>query len=141
MLVPYPKKVWINGTFDVLHLGHLRMFEFASKFGELHVGVDSDERVKLLKGESRPFNSLSDRIEFLKNIKNIHNVYSFGSDESLENLMQSLNPDYMIIGSDYKGKKIIGSQYVKEIIFFERIEEYSTTKILNNENISNRRTL
>jgi bifunctional ADP-heptose synthase (sugar kinase/adenylyltransferase) len=84
---------------------------------------------------------LSDRIEFLKNIKNIHNVYSFGTDESLENLMQSLNLDYMVIGSDYKRKKIIGSQYVKEIIFFERIEEYSTTKILNNENISNRRTL
>ena len=141
MLIPYPKRVWINGTFDVLHIGHIRLFEFASNFGNLFVGVDTDERVKQLKGTDRPFNKLSDRIEFLKYLKNINEVYSFSSDEELETIIKNLDIDYMVIGSDYKNKKIIGSQFVKEIIFFDRIEEYSTTKILQNENISSGRTL
>ncbi len=44
-------RVWVNGTFDVLHIGHIRLLEFASKYGKVRVGVDSDDRVKLLKGK------------------------------------------------------------------------------------------
>lgn len=40
------KKVWTNGTFDVLHVGHLKLLEYAASFGELTVGIDSDKRVK-----------------------------------------------------------------------------------------------
>jgi bifunctional ADP-heptose synthase (sugar kinase/adenylyltransferase) len=36
----------------------------------------------------------------------------------------------MIVGSDYKGKNVIGSQYAKELIFFDRVGDYSTTNIL-----------
>jgi len=62
-------KVWVNGTFDVLHIGHIRLLEFAHKYGKLRVGVDTDERVKSFKGDSRPFNTLEDRIRFLESIK------------------------------------------------------------------------
>lgn len=122
-------KVWVNGTFDVLHIGHIRLLEFASKYGKVRVGVDSDDRVKLLKGENRPFNKLEDRIQFLKSIRFVESVVSFNSDLELREQIQSWNSDYIIIGSDYKDKMIIGSD-LSEVIYFDRLEDYSTTKIL-----------
>ena len=50
-------KVWVNGTFDVLHVGHLKLLEYSASFGELRVGIDSDKRVQELKGNDRPFNT------------------------------------------------------------------------------------
>jgi D-beta-D-heptose 7-phosphate kinase/D-beta-D-heptose 1-phosphate adenosyltransferase len=61
------KKVWTNGTFDVLHVGHLKLLEFSASFGELRVGIDSDKRVKELKGPDRPFNTTEDRKHFFLN--------------------------------------------------------------------------
>ncbi len=122
-------RVWVNGTFDVLHIGHIRLLEFASKYGKVGVGVDSDDRVKLLKGKNRPFNKLEDRIQFLKSIRFVESVVSFNSDLELREQIKSWGSDYIIIGSDYKDKKIIGSD-LAEIIYFDRLEDYSTTKIL-----------
>ena len=62
-------RVWVNGTFDVVHIGHIRLLEHASAFGKVMVGIDTDERVKLKKGEGRPFNNLKDRMDFIKSIK------------------------------------------------------------------------
>jgi D-beta-D-heptose 7-phosphate kinase/D-beta-D-heptose 1-phosphate adenosyltransferase len=45
-------------------------------------------------------------------------------------LIREWNPDYMVVGSDYKDKEVVGSELVKELIFFNRISDYSTTKIL-----------
>ncbi len=122
-------RVWVNGTFDVLHIGHIRLLEFASKYGKVRVGVDSDDRVKLLKGKNRPFNKLEDRIQFLKSIRFVESVVSFNSDLELREQIKSWNSDYIIIGSDYKDKMIIGSD-LSEVIYFDRLEDYSTTKIL-----------
>ena len=124
-------KVWVNGSFDVLHIGHIRLLEYANKLGNVKVGIDSDERIKEFKGKNRPFNSLSDRIEFLHSIKYVDNVEVFNTTEELEQLIKQYQPDYMVIGSDYKTKPIVGAEFIKEIIFFERIEDKSTTKILN----------
>jgi D-beta-D-heptose 7-phosphate kinase/D-beta-D-heptose 1-phosphate adenosyltransferase len=68
--VPKELRVWVNGTFDVLHRGHIELLEYASKFGKVRVGIDTDERVKQLKGDSRPINRWSDREYLLKNIMN-----------------------------------------------------------------------
>jgi len=124
-------KVWINGTFDVVHIGHLKLIEFASSYGDVTIGLDSDERVKKTKGDARPFNLINDRIFFLKSIKFVKNVVSFNSDEELENLIKNFSPDFLIIGDDYKNKKIIGSDYAKNIILFNKLPNYSTTNILN----------
>jgi D-beta-D-heptose 7-phosphate kinase/D-beta-D-heptose 1-phosphate adenosyltransferase len=131
-------KVWVNGTFDVLHIGHLKLLEFASSFGELRVGIDTDKRVKELKGIDRPFNTTEDRKYFLQSLKYVNDVVVFDSREELINLVKEYQPDYMIIGDDYKDQIVYGSEHAKELVFFEKLPNYSTTKILNYENNSNR---
>lgn len=131
-------KVWVNGTFDVMHVGHIRLLEYANKFGEVRVGIDTDERVKRLKGEKRPFNNLGERIEFLSSIKFVKDIVTFNTDDDLEKQILNYKPDIMIKGSDWKGKEIIGGKYVPKIIFFDIIENKSTSKILSHENSGNR---
>jgi rfaE bifunctional protein nucleotidyltransferase chain/domain len=126
-------KVWVNGTFDVLHIGHIRLLEFAHKYGKLRVGVDTDERVRSLKGDSRPFNTLEDRIRFLESIKYVDSVVSFGSDEELAEKIQEWETDIMVVGDDYKYKKVIGAEFAERTLFYPKIENKSTSKILNYE--------
>ena len=127
------KKVFINGCFDVLHVGHIRLFEFAKIFGDkVIVGIDSDNRVKELKGDSRPINSQEDRKEMLLSLKNVDNVCIFNDKIELENLVFDISPDYMIVGEEYKSKEVIGSDFAKKLIFFNKVNGYSTTKILQN---------
>ena len=127
------KKIFTNGCFDVLHRGHIELFKHAKRLGDvLIVGIDSDEKIKLDKGSDRPYNKLEDRVEMLKSLKFIDEVYDFGSTRGLELLIKKIAPDILIIGSDWRGKKVVGRQYAKEIKFFEKINGYSTTNILQN---------
>jgi cytidyltransferase-like protein len=126
-------RVWVNGTFDVLHIGHIKLLEFASQFGEVRVGIDTDERVKEFKGELRPINTIKDRIDFMNSIKYVNSSVSFSTDEELCNRIKEWNSDIIIIGNDYKDKSVIGSHLVKEVIFFDKIDGYSSTKIIENK--------
>ena len=128
------KIVWVNGCFDVLHHAHFRMIEFASTFGELVViGIDSDKRVKELKGDDRPFHSEEERKYNLERIKGVSKVIIFDSEIMLEEAIKRYQPDIFVIGSDYKDKLIVGEEYSKSMVFFNRMEDFSTTKILTNE--------
>jgi len=131
-------KVWVNGTFDVLHIGHLKLLEFASSFGEVRVGIDTDKRVKELKSPDRPFNTTEDRKYFLESLKFVKDVVVFDSRQELIDLVKEYQPDYMVIGDDYKDQPVYGSEHAKQLIFFEKLPKYSTTKILNYENNSDR---
>lgn len=126
--------VWVNGCFDILHIGHIKLLEYAKSHGtHLVVGIDSDERIKEAKGSSRPFNSLEDRKDFLESIRVVDKVVAYSTDQQLEEHLTRNNISVMVIGSDWKGKKIVGDHLVKEIIFFDRIGNHSTTRILKNE--------
>ena len=127
------KKVWVNGTFDIVHIGHIRLLEHASSFGIVRVGLDTDKRVSEKKGEARPFNRLSDRMDFITSIRFVDSVVSFGTDGELINRICEWKPDIMVIGDDYKHEEIIGVEYIPHIEFFKKIEGISTTKILNDE--------
>lgn len=132
------KKIFVNGTFDILHPGHLALLNYAKLLGEyLIVGIDTDERVKQKKGPKRPVNGEDERALLLINLKSVDEVKFFSTDEQLENLVKSINPDIMVVGSDWKDKNIIGSRYAKKLIFFDRIDKYATTKII--QSIINRR--
>lgn len=125
------KKVFVNGTFDLLHSGHIHLLNYAKSLGDfLYVAIDTDERVKEKKGQSRPVYNLQERIFHLQNLKPVDVVLSFGSDEQLESLVKIVKPDIMIVGSDWKGKTVIGSHYATELVFFDRIEEYASTKTI-----------
>ena len=127
------KKIWVNGTFDVLHIGHIRLMLHAASLGTLRVGIDTDERVRSKKGMGRPFNTLDNRMEFVSAINGVDSVVSFGSDDELIEQIKEWEPDIMVIGDDYKYHEIIGVEYVPKIEFFEKVEGLSTTKILRDE--------
>lgn len=119
--------VFVNGTFDILHLGHIGLLEHAKSLGdELIVGIDSDARVKVLKGENRPVNNERDRGLMLLATKYVDKVFVFDTDAELVELVSTC--DIMVKGSDYVDKRIIGSDVCPKIEFFDRIDEYSTTQ-------------
>jgi D-beta-D-heptose 7-phosphate kinase/D-beta-D-heptose 1-phosphate adenosyltransferase len=130
--------VIVNGTFDVLHPGHISMLNTARSLGDyLIVCIDTDRRVKELKGDKRPINDQNFRRVMLSNIKAVDIVEFFDSQEDLIRLIKLYKPDIMVKGSDWKGKSIVAEQYVKEIFWYDRIDEYSSTKII--QDIINRR--
>lgn len=124
-------KVWVNGTFDILHVGHISLLEYAASFGSLKVGIDTDKRVKELKGPERPFNNQNDRKKMLEAIRCVNEVVLFDSREEMVEKIKEYEPDYMVIGDDYVNEPVYGSEFTKNLIFFEKIPNYSTTKILS----------
>ena len=123
------RKVFVNGTFDLLHRGHLDLLNYAKSLGEyVIVCIDSDERVKQMKGSSRPINCLMDRAHMLANLKSVDEVRFFGSDKELEGLVKEVKPDIMVVGSDWKDKSVIGSYWAADLKFYDRIEKYATSK-------------
>ena len=129
------KVVWTNGCFDVLHRGHIELFAFCKSHGDyLVVGIDTDTRVKENKGPTRPYNNEQDRMFFLEAIKYIDKVVLFSNDRELRKKLVENKVDTMIVGSDWKGKRVVGQEKVNKVLFFDRIEKYSTTNILEANN-------
>jgi len=129
------RKVWTNGCFDILHIGHLKMLEYAKSRGDyLVVGIDTDGRVKQLKGEDRPFNNEDDRKNFLLSIKFVDEVVLFDSKQSLENHILNLSIDLIVVGEEYRSGFVLGSE-LAPVDFFPRYGDHSTTKILSSGNI------
>ena len=130
--MPHKNIVWLNGCFDVLHIGHIKLFQKARQMGlPVIVGIDTDERIQSMKGDGRPINSLKDRVEMLRSIKYIDGIVSFSTDNELEELIKSHAPRYMVIGEEYRAKPIIGGEFVKEIIFAKKYGNISSSSIIN----------
>jgi D-beta-D-heptose 7-phosphate kinase/D-beta-D-heptose 1-phosphate adenosyltransferase len=130
------KTIFVNGTFDILHPGHVQLLNYARSLGDsLIVAIDSDRRVRELKGKDRPINSEDDRKFMLENLCSVDSVWLFDSDQELEDICRLYNP-VMVKGSDYRDRAIVGQQYCKEIVFYDRIEPYSTTQAI--QDISSR---
>jgi len=125
------KKVFVNGAFDVLHSGHLDMLEFAQTLGgHLLVAIDTDARIEYNKGIGRPFNPLPIRKRIMSMLKPVNSVEVFDTDEELVDIIRQYKPDVMVKGSDWRGKKVIGEEYCKEVVFYERTNGQSTTKTI-----------
>ena len=96
-----PVRVFVNGTFDLLHPGHIALLNYAKSLGNyVIVGIDTDDRVREKKGETRPIYNQDDRGLMLVALKAVDEVRYFDSDESLEALVKEVKPDVMVVGSD-----------------------------------------
>lgn len=135
---------WVNGCFDLLHAGHIGLLAYAYSHGDMmralvdapppkiYVGIDSDERVAKMKGANRPIFSQNERIVLLRYLKFVEKVYVFNSDEELENIIKELSPTYILVGDEYKDKRVIGKEYVEEVLFYPSMNRdvWSTTSII-----------
>ena len=131
-------KVFVNGCFDILHPGHIELLRYARSLGDtLTVAIDSDDRVAKLKGPQRPINGSDIRATMLSAIRYVDNVMIFCSEEELDAIIQNYRPDIMVVGSDYRNKKVVGSQHAGLLKFFDKIDGFSTTKTI--KDIDNRR--
>jgi D-beta-D-heptose 7-phosphate kinase/D-beta-D-heptose 1-phosphate adenosyltransferase len=124
--------VMVNGTFDVLHPGHIALLNTARSYGDwLVVAIDTDRRVKELKGEQRPINNQTDRKIMLSNLKAVDFVVFFDSTEELIKLMELYKPEVYVKGSDWKHDKgSTAEQYCKRVIYYDRVGDYSTTNTI-----------
>jgi D-beta-D-heptose 7-phosphate kinase/D-beta-D-heptose 1-phosphate adenosyltransferase len=124
------KVVFTNGCFDILHLGHVKYLQKAKSLGDvLVVGLNSDSSVKKIKGKDRPFNYEYERAYLLASLEVVDYVVIF-SQPTPYRLIQKLKPDILVKGADYNGKKVVGSNLVKEVRLIEFIEGKSTTGLI-----------
>jgi D-beta-D-heptose 7-phosphate kinase/D-beta-D-heptose 1-phosphate adenosyltransferase len=123
--------VFTNGCFDILHSAHIELLKFAKSQGDiLVVGLNSDGSIKRLKGDKRPINDIYERSKILSLFDFIDFIIVFNDDTPL-NIIKLLKPDVLVKGSDYNMENIVGKEVVKNIIFFNLIENKSSTRIIN----------
>jgi rfaE bifunctional protein nucleotidyltransferase chain/domain len=106
------KIVFTNGCFDILHMGHVSYLNEAKNCGEiLFLGLNSDSSVKKLKGNDRPINDELSRKFVLENLRSVDFVEIFTEDTPAL-LIESINPNVLVKGGDWKPSEIVGSDFV-----------------------------
>jgi D-beta-D-heptose 7-phosphate kinase / D-beta-D-heptose 1-phosphate adenosyltransferase len=133
--------VFTNGCFDILHTGHVTYLTCAKELGDvLIVGLNSDESIRRLKGEMRPVNPLSDRLQVLSGLTSVDHIITFGeeSDDTPVNLISVVRPHVFVKGGDYRKEdlpelKLLESQGA-EVVIIPSIPDRSTTNIINRMN-------
>ena len=123
--------VWCNGTFDILHPGHIELFKVARTLGnKVIVATDTDEKIKKDKGDHRPINNLCHRVAMLEAIKYIDVVHTFGSREELEGLIEMYAPDILLLGDDWRDGDIVGWEHAMETRFLPRVGGYASSNTI-----------
>jgi D-beta-D-heptose 7-phosphate kinase/D-beta-D-heptose 1-phosphate adenosyltransferase len=124
------KIIFTNGCFDILHVGHVKYLQIAKSFGDvLIVGLNSDKSVSRLKGPTRPVNIAEDRAYLLAALEAVDFVVPFEEDTPYE-LIKMIEPDTLVKGGDYEGKKVVGSEFANELRLVDFIDGKSTTKTI-----------
>jgi len=121
------KVVFTNGCFDILHIGHIKLFQQAKSFGDiLVVGLNSDSSVRKIKGPERPINRENDRAEILASLSTVDFVVKFAQPTPYE-LIKIIKPDVLVKGSDWKSGEIIGREFAGKVRRIKLARGYSTT--------------
>jgi len=127
--------VFTNGVFDLVHPGHLELFEAARREGAaLVVGVNSDDSVRRLgKGSERPIMSEQARARLLAGFAAVDCVVLFPEDTPLA-LIQALTPDVLVKGADYTRDRIVGADWVEahggRVVRVPLVSGFSTTSLV-----------
>ena len=124
------KIVFTNGCFDILHVGHVSYLEKAAKLGKhLVVGLNSDNSVKRLKGETRPLVHELDRARILASLACVDAVVIFHEDTPAR-LIRMVRPDILVKGGDYRPDQVAGREFAGKVEIIEFEEGYSTTGLV-----------
>lgn len=122
--------VFTNGCFDILHAGHVQYLQQAAQLGDhLIIGVNTDDSVRRLKGQTRPFNHETDRARLLASLRDVDAVALFGEDTPTE-LIKKIRPDILVKGGDYKKEEVAGREYARTVEILPFKEGYSTTGLV-----------
>jgi rfaE bifunctional protein nucleotidyltransferase chain/domain len=126
--------VLTNGCFDILHVGHLRTFKEAKAHGDLLiVGLNSDQSIRSLKGDTRPIIPQDDRLELLAALEPIDFVTIFDEATAVK-LIEIIQPQVYIKGGDYTldslPEKEALIRYQVEVIFIPLVTGISTTELI-----------
>jgi rfaE bifunctional protein nucleotidyltransferase chain/domain len=126
--------VFTNGTFDLLHLGHVRYLRQARALGDaLIVGINSDRSVRAYKGPGRPVTSEEDRAEVVAALSCVDGVVIF-DDDTPHSLIDALRPDVLVKGADWAEDAIVGRDIVEagggRVVRVPLEPGYSTTAII-----------
>ena len=121
------KTVLTYGTFDLFHVGHVRLLKRLSEMGDkLVVGISSD-KFNELKGKSS-FSSYEERAEIVNSCQYVDEVFPEHDWEQKEKDILKVNADIFAMGDDWKGKFDHLSSFC-EVIYLNRTESISTTDI------------
>lgn len=116
-----------------MHAGHFKMLLFARQLagptGKVIVSLDSDEKIKKDKGEDRPIFSLGERFEMIKYLGIVDMIHKHGDNHELASNIWSASPDYILVGENYKGYKVVGDDRAT-VIYFKLLGGVSTTEII-----------
>ena len=122
--------VFTNGCFDIIHSAHLKLLNFSRKQGDiLIVGLNGDESIKRLKGNTRPINDVRERTELLLNLNIIDYVVIFTEDTPY-NILKYIQPNSIVKGGDYTKENVIGGEFANEILLFDYIQNKSTSLVV-----------
>jgi len=128
------KIVFTNGCFDIVHRGHVEVLANTADLGDrLIIGLNSDSSIKDLKGENRPIIDETSRAILLASLQFVDAIVFF-TEETPHKLIETLAPDVLAKGGDYKVKEIAGNEVVLEnggeVILVPFIDGFSSTNIV-----------
>lgn len=123
--------IFTNGCFDIIHSAHIKLLHYCKKQGELLVvGLNSDNSIKKIKGESRPINNINERCELLKHLYMVDYIIIF-DDETPLKIIEYLTPNTIVKGGDYTVDTVIGKEYCESVLLYNYINGVSSTNIIN----------
>lgn len=129
------KIVFTNGVFDIIHPGHIELFQFAKSCGDIViVGINTDDSIRRLKGDTRPIFPLAERMEILEAIEFVDYIIPFSEDTPLELINKLQKIDVLVKGGDYKKNEVVGRKEVEstggKLLLFQFKSNYSTSAII-----------
>lgn len=123
------KIVFTNGCFDLLHAGHINLLYKAKKLGdELHVGINSDESIRRIKGLNRPIIPQDQRFEMVAAVRYVDRVYIF-DEPTPKRLIECIMPDIVVKGGDWNPRDVVGG-HVADVVTFPLLPGISTSNII-----------
>jgi D-beta-D-heptose 7-phosphate kinase/D-beta-D-heptose 1-phosphate adenosyltransferase len=123
------KKILINGRFDIIHRGHIEIINYAKTLADfLMICIESDQLIEKTQGPGRPIVSENDRKFVVENLKAVDLVCIYNDNNELTDIMEHFQPDIAIKSREYIKLK---SGKTLQLIYYDRVEGYSTTDIIN----------